>query len=539
MPDIKKFLTGSITLPFEADSGEALAAARRIARRAGLPHADGEYAIYRRSVDARRRDEIKFVYTVLISFSEPVCCRSDALEKAGLRALMGDEIEINYGSAVAGGRPVVVGSGPAGMFCALMLAENGYRPLLIERGAPLEERVRTVGDFFSGGALDTETNVMFGAGGAGTFSDGKLVTRVNDPYTLYVLRRLVELGAPKEILWQAKPHVGTDLLRGVVSRLLSRIAECGGEVTYHCRLDSVTQRGDEVLLSTSQGEIKCGAVVLAVGHSARDTYTSLLRGGFALEPKPFSVGARIEHKADDIDAALYGRFAGDSRLGRAEYALSDTKSDRGVYTFCMCPGGEVIAAASEEGGVVVNGMSNHARRGENSNSAVLASVFPADYGASVEGAIEYQRRIERAAFAAAGGNFAAPVETVGDFLAGASAHLSSPSRILPSYTRGGTAVCDLRRILPEPVSEEIARGIKIFGKRISGFDAPDALLTGVETRTSSPVRILRDGARTACGADLVYPCGEGAGYAGGITSAALDGIKTALAIMSRFAPDKK
>ena len=539
MPDIRRFLTGSITLPFEADSGEALSAARRAAKRAGLPHADGEYAIYRRSVDARRRDEIKFVYTVLISFPAPICYDSTSLEKAGLRALTGDEIEISYGTAAAGGRPVVVGSGPAGMFCALMLAENGYRPLLIERGAPLEERVRTVGDFFSGGALDTETNVMFGAGGAGTFSDGKLVTRVNDPYTFYVLRRLVEFGAPEEILWQAKPHVGTDLLRGVVSRLLARISECGGEVVYHCRLDSITQSGNEVRLSTSNGEIKCGAVVLAIGHSARDTYTSLLRGGFVLEPKPFSVGARIEHKADDIDAALYGKHAGDSRLGRAEYALSDTKSDRGVYTFCMCPGGEVIAAASEAGGVVVNGMSNHARRGENSNSAVLASVFPADYGASVEGAIEYQRKIERAAFAAAGGNFSAPVETVGDFLAGETARLSSPSRILPSYTRGATAVCDLRRILPAPICEEMARGIKIFGKRISGFDAPDALLTGVETRTSSPVRILRDGARTACGADLVYPCGEGAGYAGGITSAALDGIKTALAIMARFAPDKK
>ncbi len=539
MSDIRKILTGSIALPFEADCGEAVSEARRIAKRAGLPYADAEYSIYRRSVDARRRDEIKFVYTVMISFAAPVSSKVASLERAGLRILPDDEIEINYGSDAANGRPIVVGSGPAGMFCALMLAENGYRPILIERGAPLEHRVRTVADFFSGGALDTETNVMFGAGGAGTFSDGKLVTRVNDPYTLYVLRRLVEFGAPAEILWQAKPHVGTDLLRGVVSRLLSRVTEFGGEVVYNCRLDSLKQSDGEVRISTSRGEMACGALVLAIGHSARDTYASLLRGGFALEAKPFSVGVRIEHKADDIDTALYGKSAGDVRLGRAEYALSDTKSDRGVYTFCMCPGGEVIAAASEMGGVVVNGMSNHARCGENSNSAVLASVFPTDYGSTVEGAIEYQRRIERAAFAAAGGNFSAPIQTVGDFLSGAHTRLAEPSRVLPSYTRGSTAVCDLRRILPKEISDEISRGIKIFGRRINGFDAPDALLTGVETRTSAPVRIIRDTNRATHHSDLVYPCGEGAGYAGGITSAALDGIKTALAIMSRFAPDKK
>ena len=287
-------------------------------------------------------------------------------------------------------------------------------------------------------------------------------------------------------------------------------------------------------------DIETDSVILSVGHSARDTIEMLYGKGINMMQKPFSVGARIEHPQEYINSVQYGEFKNHPKLKAADYKLAcHPPHGRGAYTFCMCPGGEVIAAASEAGGVVVNGMSNHARRGENSNSAVLASVFPSDYGASVEGAIEYQRKIEHAAFAAAGGDFSAPVETVGDFLAGATSRLSSPSRILPSYTRGGTSVCDLRRILPAPICEEMARGIKIFGKRISGFDAPDALLAGVETRTSSPVRILRDGARTACGADLVYPCGEGAGYAGGITSAALDGIKTALAIMARFAPDKK
>ena len=261
--------------------------------------------------------------------------------------------------------------------------------------------------------------------------------------------------APREILFKAKPHVGTDLLRGVVSRLLSRIEECGGEIRYHCRLDAVHEDDSgEVRLVTSQGEMSAGALVLAIGHSARDTYASLMRGGFSLEAKPFSVGVRIEHRADDIDAALFGAYAGDERLGRAEYNLSDTKSGRGVYTFCMCPGGEVIAAASEHGGVVVNGMSNHARAGENSNSAIAVSIFPSDYGASVDAAINYQRKIEQAAFALGARDYAAPVETVGDFLAAKTRGFVSPSLVLPSYTRKNVVLTDLHSLFPEYVGAE-------------------------------------------------------------------------------------
>ncbi len=422
------------------------------------------------------------------------------------------------------------------MFCALLLAENGYAPLLIERGDGIEKRAATTDAFFAGGELDEESNVMFGAGGAGTFSDGKLVTRINDTRTSWVLRRMREFGAPDDITKLARPHVGTDVLRGVVDNIMREIVRLGGEVRYRCRLDGIDERDGYVVAHTTRGDVPCGAVVLALGHSARDTQKALLASGFALEAKPFSVGVRIEHKASDVDAALYGKYAGDPRLGHAEYNLSDTSDKRGVYSFCMCPGGVVVACSSERDGVVVNGMSYRARSGENSNCALAVSIFPTDFGSTPEGAIEFQRSIERRAFRAAGGSFAAPIETVGDFLSGKTSAFAQPQRILPSYTRGEYETCDLRSILPTYVSNGLDRGIRRFAGRIRGFDAPSAILTGVETRTSSPVRMLRGEDGTAVGHKLVYPCGEGAGYAGGITSAAVDGVAVALNIMRRFAP---
>jgi uncharacterized FAD-dependent dehydrogenase len=290
-----------------------------------------------------------------------------------------------------------------------------------------------------------------------------------------------------------------------------------------------------VVARTSKGDIVAGAVMLALGHSARDTFRMLLSRGFLAEPKPFSVGLRVEHLREDIERALYGDFAGHEALGSAEYALSDTSGQRGVYTFCMCPGGEVIAAASEEGGVVVNGMSYHARDGKNSNSAVLVGVEPRDVGGDVFSAMEFQRQLERAAFAAGGGDYRAPISTLGDFLDGKRG--SEPSRVLPTYAGGRVSLADLRAVLPPFVCDPLATGLRRFDRQISGFAAPDAVLTGVESRTSSPLRLLRDRTtRVACGKDLVYPMGEGAGYAGGITSAALDGLGSAMALMARFAP---
>lgn len=341
-------------------------------------------------------------------------------------------------------------------------------------------------------------------------------------------------------MWRSKPHVGTDLLRGVVARLINRITECGGRVIYRCRLDGIGELPDGSLdAHTTAGDIQCGALLLATGHSARDTYEYLISNGYAAEPKPFSVGVRVEHLTEDIDRAMFGVHAGDERLGHAEYTLSDTRGERGVYTFCMCPGGEVIAAASEAGGVVVNGMSSHARAGKNSNSALAVSVLPSDCGDTLRGGIEFQRRLERAAFAAGGRNYAVPVETAGDFMAGrhsAGTALAEPSRIMPTYSRGEWKCADLWEVLPEQICRGLCRGLTVFDSRIAGFGASEVLLSGVETRTSAPLRILRGEDRRAPGKGAVYPCGEGAGYAGGITSAALDGLKTALAVIAANAP---
>lgn len=535
-----RLLTGPIVLPFTAGDAAALDAAARMMKRIGADGVPLRFHLYRRSVDARRRDMIRFVYTVAVEADEPFSVDARRAADEGVREMPDDSFEIVRGTSPLAAPPLVVGMGPCGMFAALMLAEAGYCPILIDRGDAADERVRRVDGFFAGGELDPESNVQFGAGGAGTFSDGKLVTRIGDPHISYVMRRLCEFGAPEEIMWRSKPHVGTDLLRGVVARLIDRITECGGRVIYRCRLDGIGELPDGSLNAhTTAGDIHCGALLLATGHSARDTYEYLISNGYAAEPKPFSVGVRVEHLTEDIDRAMFGSHAGDERLGHAEYTLSDTRGERGVYTFCMCPGGEVIAAASEAGGVVVNGMSSHARAGKNSNSALAVSVLPSDCGDTLRGGIEFQRRLERAAFVAGGRNYAVPVETAGDFMAGrhsAGTALAEPSRIMPTYTRGEWKCADLWDVLPEQICRGLCRGLTVFDSRIAGFGAPDVILSGVETRTSAPLRILRGEDRRAPGKGAVYPCGEGAGYAGGITSAALDGLKTALAVIAANAP---
>ena len=440
---------------------------------------------------------------------------------------------IKRGSEYSENRPVIVGFGPCGMFCALILAEAGYRPIVIERGDNVLTRAQRVGIFFREGILSTESNIQFGAGGAGTFSDGKLVTRINDIRTGYVIKRLYELGAPKEILTQAKPHVGTDKLLTVVANIDRRIRELGGDILYNTRLDSIDfdSSGNAVGVFAGGEKIPCSQLILAVGHSARDTAYYLRDAGFVLESKPFSVGVRIEHLRTDIEKAIYGDYAGDPRLGAAEYALSKRIGKECVYTFCMCPGGEVIAAASEEGGVVVNGMSRYKRDGVNSNSALVVAVEPEN------DPIEFQRRLERKAFELGGGGYCAPIQTVGDFLHGKWG--TSPSRVQPTYRKGAVKEANLKKLFPNSVNSMLEKGLRDFNSKIEGFSSPTAVMTGVESRTSSPIRIMRNETLNAIGHPNVYPGGEGAGYAGGITSAAVDGIRIAEEIIKRFASCKK
>ena len=531
----KKYILDGIKVGIELCDGEIVDAAIKKLRSVGVDRSLYDICLYKKSIDARRRDDIKFVcsFTLTPKNNKTIKVRGDAVK---LRELDATDLEIGEIKDPPTLPPLVVGMGPAGLFSALLLAENGYNPIIIDRGDSVANRVAAVEKFYSTGVLDTESNIQFGAGGAGTFSDGKLLTRINDPLVNYVLERLHSFGAPDEIMTRAKPHIGTDKLRLVVQNLLDRIESLGGKVIYRCKLDSIEERGEGIVAHTTKGDILCSSCVLALGHSARDTCKSLLEESFMIVPKPFSVGVRIEHLRSDIEYGLYGEHAGHKNLGAAEYALSDTSGERGVYTFCMCPGGEVMAAASEEGGVVVNGMSHYARDGRNSNSAIAVSVKLTDVekheGSDVLGAIEFQRRIERAAYAAGGSDYSCPLQTVGDFLQNKRG--SEPSRVTPTYMGGAKyKLAEMDGVLPDFVCERLRFGISAFDKKIRGFAAHDAILLGAETRTSSPVRILRGEDMVAIGKKTIYPCGEGAGYAGGITSAAVDGVKVALAILRK------
>lgn len=487
------------------------------------------------SIDARHPERIKLVYTVGLELGID---EAQALRRANPAngSLREDPVlTVQIGSQPMHCRPVVAGFGPAGMFAALLLAQNGYRPIVLERGMDVDTRVQAVERFWKTGQLDFDTNVQFGEGGAGTFSDGKLTTRIHDPRCGYVMEQLVRFGAPKETMQRAKPHIGTDRLRTVVKNMRWEIQRLGGEVQFGTSAAGLEIRQGRLCgIQTADGVLAAEQLILAIGHSARDTFRMLMEQGVPMTAKAFSVGVRIEHPQQMIDQGLYGKFAGHPALDRGEYQLSHREGSRGVYTFCMCPGGVVVPSASEAGMVVTNGMSEYARDGANANAALVVSVDGSDFGGNPQDGIAFQRRLEQAAFLAGGGGYAAPGQTAKSFLSGRP---SLPASLQPTYALG-VRPYPLAELFPDVVNRMLEIGLRKFERRIPGFSGADAFLTGVETRTSSPVRILRNEELECPAVKGLYPCGEGAGYAGGIVSAAVDGIRVAQQLMARYAPAK-
>ncbi|MBR1972136.1 MAG: FAD-dependent oxidoreductase [Oscillospiraceae bacterium] len=483
--------------------------------------------IVRRSVDARKKPDIKVIYTidVAVDGNEKKILRASGCKRASVAPVSYYKAPRNI--PMTGKRPVVVGFGPAGMFAALVLAMAGWKPLVLERGEDAESRHKKVQKFFETGELDTRSNVQFGEGGAGTFSDGKLNTGVNNPRIGWVLEQFVKAGAREEILYDAKPHVGTDVLLTVVQNLRRRIIDLGGEVRFNTQVTGLcTENGKLTGLKTADGEIiSCDAAVLAIGHSARDTFEMLDETGIPMEPKPFAMGVRIEHKQSLVDESQYGRV--DPVLPPADYKLVQHLDNATVYTFCMCPGGHVVAAASEEGRIVTNGMSYADRDGENANAALLVTVNPADFPyEGTLGGMKWQREIEETAYRVSG-SYRAPAQLVGDFLNGKPS--TGEGVVKPTY-RPGVHWCDLHEVLPKKITASIAEALPQLDGKLKGFASSDAVMTAPETRSSSPVRILRNESRQSS-LEGLYPTGEGAGYAGGIMSAAVDGIMTAEAIL--------
>lgn len=485
--------------------------------------------VYKKSIDARDKNDILLVYTIAL----PVPQKFSQKNVKGIDFLVPENYEqLPVHSKQISSSPVVAGFGPSGMFCALLLARAGLNPVVIERGSDVDERQKKVSEYWTCGSLDPETNVQFGEGGAGTFSDGKLLTRISDRLCSYVLSELVSHGAPDEIKYLAKPHIGTDNLRKVVKSIRNEIISLGGKVMFNTRLDKIVSdpSGKVSAVVLNKGiQMPCDALFLCIGHSARDTVKNLMSCNVNVLPKPFSVGVRIEHLQSDIDSSLYGDFVGAPSLGAAQYTLSRKYGTRAVYSFCMCPGGTVVASASEEGQIVTNGMSYYARDGKNANSAIAVSVDTSDYGGTVEGAIGFQELIERKAYEIAGNNGSAPIQLLSDLLN--SKAEKEPKRILPTYT-GKTSVRNADDVFPKFITDSLRAGISDFEKDIKGFAATDAVLTFPETRTSSPVKIPRNENFLANGFINLYPCGEGAGYAGGITSAAVDGLRAAIKYLS-------
>lgn len=528
-----------IKLPLDHEE-EALIAA--ITKKLGISEDQViSFNVFRRGYDARKKTNILLIYTldVVVENDEPLLVKfaDDPHVKQT------PDMEYKFVAKAPENiteRPVVIGFGPCGLFAALILAQSGFKPIVVERGKEVRERTKDTFGFWRKRTLNTESNVQFGEGGAGTFSDGKLYSQVKDPnfYGRKVITEFVEAGAPEEILYVSKPHIGTFKLVTMIEKMRAKIIELGGEIRFSTRVDDIHMDGEQITgLTLSNGEeIQSRYVVLAVGHSARDTFEMLHERGVYMEAKPFSVGFRVEHKQSMIDGARFGPNAGNPILGAADYKLvHHCKNGRTVYSFCMCPGGTVVAATSEEGRVVTNGMSQYSRSERNANSAIVVGIDPErDYPGDPLAGIRFQRELESGAYVLGGENYDAPAQKIGDFLKGRDP--SEIGDVQPSFTPG-IHLTDISKALPDFAIEAIREAIPAFDKKIKGFASEDGLLTGVETRTSSPVCIKRGKDFQSINLKGFFPAGEGAGYAGGILSAGIDGIKVAEALAKAMVAD--
>lgn len=513
----------SIKMPILHTEKDVIKAAQEIVR-LNCVSADN-FRISKQSIDARRKNDVHYVYSVTAEASGGTICDGKIICVSKPTG----RIEIPHKNL--GERPIVVGAGPCGLFAAYILAKSGNPPILIERGESVEKRARTIAEFWKSGRLDKNSNVQFGEGGAGTFSDGKLNTGIGDPRQRYVLETFAEHGAPRDILYKAKPHIGTDKLRGVVKSIRDEIVRLGGEVRFNSCLTDVKINGgklEEIEVNNSES-LRCRTLILAIGHSSRDTYEMLYKNSIAMQPKPFAAGVRIEHLQSMINKAQYGQE--NSGLPPADYKLVHNSGQRSCYSFCMCPGGQVVNASSEDKMLVVNGMSVYKRDGVNANSALVVPVRPEDFdNSSPLGGMEFQRRYERLAYDIGGG--AAPVQLTKDFMIDRKSDCFE--EVKPSFT-GKTCFARLDRCLPEFIIKELKEGIEDFEHKIKGYADSGSVMTGVEMRTSAPVRVLRSESMQSINASGLYPAGEGAGYAGGIVSAAVDGIKCAMAVLDNKA----
>ncbi len=506
------------------------------------------FDMFRRGYDARKKSNIFLIYTLDIEVAAAL--ESELLVKFADDQLIKQTPDLDYHYVAQAPedlqeRPIIVGFGPCGLLAGLTLAQMGYNPIILDRGKEVRERTKDTFGFWREKKLNTESNVQFGEGGAGTFSDGKLYSQVKDPkqYGRKVLSEFVTSGAPAEIMYVSKPHIGTFKLVSMVEKMRAEIIRLGGEIRFSCRVDDIEieknnegqEQGNRITgLTLSSGEkLKSNHIAFAIGHSARDTFEMLYKKGIYIEAKPFSIGFRIEHEQSTIDAARFGPNAGNEILGAADYKLvHHCKNGRSVYSFCMCPGGTVVAATSEEHCVVTNGMSQYSRNERNANSAVVVGIDPNDYPGGPLAGIELQRQLEKNAYVLGGSDYDAPAQTVGDFLKGIDSSkkdLESLGSVKPSF-KPGIKLIDLSKTLPDFAVDAIREAIPAFNRKIKGFAKDDALLTGVETRTSAPISIKRNEVFESINTQGLYPAGEGAGYAGGIMSAAIDGIKIAEAM---------